>query len=113
MHFGAAIERSKQFPWKVRAVLVCTSGIGSSKLLAVRIHKELPQIELIGHLSWYEAVRLPADDYDLIISTVNLPLASDRYIKISPLLTEDEATKLRAFIHDITLKTKSPPRCRC
>lgn len=108
MHFGAAIERSKQFPWKVRAVLVCTSGIGSSKLLAVRIHKELPQIELIGHLSWYEAVRLPADDYDLIISTVNLPLASDRYIKISPLLTEDEATKLRAFIHDITLKNKEP-----
>ncbi|GAA0134393.1 mannitol operon transcriptional activator MtlR [Paenibacillus sp. YSY-4.3] len=108
MHFGAAIERSKQFPWKVRAVLVCTSGIGSSKLLAVRISKELPQIELIGHLSWYEAVRLPADNYDLIISTVNLPLASDRYIKISPLLTEDEAVRLRAFIHDITLKNKEP-----
>ncbi|WP_055108253.1 BglG family transcription antiterminator [Paenibacillus ihumii] len=108
MHFGAAIERLKQLPWKVRAVLVCTSGIGSSKLLAVRISKELPQIELIGHLSWYEAVRLPADDYDLIISTVNLPLASDRYIKISPLLTEDETVKLRDFIHDITLKSKEP-----
>ncbi|MFD3257057.1 BglG family transcription antiterminator [Paenibacillus lentus] len=108
MHFGAAIERLQQFPWKVRAVLVCTSGIGSSKLLAVRISKELPQIELIGHLSWYEAVRLPADDYDLIISTVNLPLSSDRYIKISPLLTEDETIRLRTFIQDITLKNMEP-----
>ncbi|MNJ35346.1 Transcriptional regulator MtlR [compost metagenome] len=108
MHFGAAIERLKQIPWKVRAVLVCTSGIGSSKLLAVRISKELPQIELTGHLSWYEAVRLPTDDYDLIISTVNLPLASDRYIKISPLLTEDETDKLRSFIHEITLKNMEP-----
>lgn len=108
MHFGAAIERLQQFPWKVRAVLVCTSGIGSSKLLAVRISKELPQIELIGHLSWYEAVRLPVDDYDLIISTVNLPLSSDRYIKISPLLTEDETVRLRTFIQDITLKNMEP-----
>lgn len=108
MHFGAAIERLQQFPWKVRAVLVCTSGIGSSKLLAVRISKELPQIELIGHLSWYEAVRLPADDYDLIISTVNLPLSSDRYIKISPLLTEDETIRLRTFIQNITLKNMEP-----
>ncbi|AZK47610.1 BglG family transcription antiterminator [Paenibacillus lentus] len=108
MHFGAAIERLKQIPWKVRAVLVCTSGIGSSKLLAVRISKELPQIELIGHLSWYEAVRLPTDEYDLIISTVNLPLESDKYIKISPLLTEDETDKLRSFIHGITLKNMEP-----
>lgn len=108
MHFGAAIERLKQIPWKVRAVLVCTSGIGSSKLLAVRISKELPQIELIGHLSWYEAVRLPMDEYDLIISTVNLPLEADKYIKISPLLTEDETDKLRSFIHGITLKSMEP-----
>ncbi|WP_051107688.1 BglG family transcription antiterminator [Paenibacillus fonticola] len=106
MHFGAALERLKQIPWKVRAVLVCTSGIGSSKLLAVRISKELPQIELIGHHSWYEAVRLPGDEYDLIISTVSLPLDSDKYIKISPLLTDEETARLRSFIQDITLKNK-------
>lgn len=104
MHFGAAIERTKQFSRQIRALLVCTSGIGSSKLLAVRISKELPQIQLIGHVSWFEATRIPEEDYDLIISTVDLPLPSDQYIKLSPLLTLEETEKLRSFIQENTLK---------
>ncbi|MBW7458713.1 PTS sugar transporter subunit IIA, partial [Paenibacillus sepulcri] len=103
MHFGASLERLKQFPRHVRALLVCTSGIGSSKLLEVRINKELPQIDLIGRASWFEASRYPEDQYDLIISTVDLPVESDRYIKISPLLTAEEAVKLRTYIQTITL----------
>ncbi|WP_419876198.1 BglG family transcription antiterminator [Candidatus Pristimantibacillus sp. PTI5] len=104
MHFGASLERLKPFPRKVRAVLVCTSGIGSSKLLAVKIAKELPQIELIGHYSWFEARRLPPSRYDLIISTVDLPLEPDRYIKLSPMLTPEETNKLRSYIEGTTLK---------
>ncbi|KRE47870.1 hypothetical protein ASG81_08130 [Paenibacillus sp. Soil522] len=104
MHFGASLERLKTFPRKIRAVLVCTSGIGSSKLLAVKIAKELPQIELIGHYSWFEATRLAPDRYDLIISTVDLPLEPDRYIKLSPMLPHEETNKLRAYIEGTTLK---------
>lgn len=104
MHFGASLERLKPFPRKIRAVLVCTSGIGSSKLLAVKIAKELPQIELIGHYSWFEATRLAPDRYDLIISTVDLPLEPDRYIKLSPMLPHEETNKLRAYIEDTILK---------
>lgn len=104
MHFGASLERLKPYPRKVRAVLVCTSGIGSSKLLAVKIAKELPQIELIGHYSWFEARRLPSNRYDLIISTVDLPLEPDQYIKLSPMLSTEESNKLRAYIEDTTLK---------
>lgn len=108
MHFGASLERLKPFPRKIRAVLVCTSGIGSSKLLAVKIAKELPQIELIGHFSWFEARRLPPNRYDLIISTVDLPLEPDRYIKLSPMLSQEETTKLRSYIEGTTLKKESP-----
>ncbi|NIK78199.1 mannitol operon transcriptional antiterminator [Paenibacillus castaneae] len=108
MHFGASLERLQPFPRKIRAVLVCTSGIGSSKLLAVKIAKELPQIDLIGHYSWYEATRLPPSRYDLIISTVELPLDPDRYIKLSPMLTPEETNKLRAYIEGTTLKKVIP-----
>lgn len=98
MHFGAAIERWQMAPKHVRALLVCTSGIGSSKLLAVRITKEIPQIEIIGNYSWYEASRVPQDQYDFIISTVDLPIEPERYIKLSPLLTREETDKLRGYI---------------
>ncbi len=104
MHFGAALVRIQQLSRKVRALLVCTSGIGSSKLLAVRIEKELPQIELLAHISWFEATRISEEDYDLVISTVDLPLPSDQYFKLSPLLSKDEVEKLRLFIQNITLK---------
>ncbi|MFC4101888.1 PRD domain-containing protein [Paenibacillus xanthanilyticus] len=101
MHFGAALERANLLTVPVRALLVCTSGIGSSKMLAVRITKELPQIELIGRVSWFEAVRTPPSDYDLIISTVDLPIKPERYIKLSPLLTSEETERLRKFVHKL------------
>src|SRR5690554_642788 len=104
MHFGASLVRIQQLSRRVKALLVCTSGIGSSKLLAVRIEKELPQIELLAHISWFEATRISEDEYDLVISTVDLPLPPDQYFKLSPLLTKDEVGKLRQFIQNITLK---------
>lgn len=64
-------------------------------MLAVRLTKELPQINIVGNASWFEAARIPEKDYDLIISTVDLPLPPDQYIKLSPLLTKDEAERLR------------------
>ncbi|BBI36373.1 BglG family transcription antiterminator [Cohnella abietis] len=107
MHFGAAVERWKLTPGNVRVLLVCTSGIGSSKLLAVRITKEIPQVQLLGHYSWYEASRMPQDRYDLIVSTVDLPIESERYIKLSPLLTREEAEKLRLHVRELALSLSS------
>ncbi|MFF2482375.1 BglG family transcription antiterminator [Paenibacillus sp. NPDC058071] len=103
MHFGASIERLNQLR-PVRAIIVCTSGIGSSKLLAARIAKQFPRIELIGNYSWYEASRISQHQYDLIVSTVDLPIDPQRYIKISPLLTAEETEKLRTFMGSLSVK---------
>ncbi|AOZ92608.1 BglG family transcription antiterminator [Paenibacillus crassostreae] len=104
MHFGASEERLSQLRRNVRAILVCASGLSSSRLLATRLAKEMPQIEVLGNISWYEAARLPEEDYDLIISTIELPLTKDRYIKISPLLTGEESEKLLNYIQNTTLR---------
>ncbi|WP_336787724.1 BglG family transcription antiterminator [Paenibacillus sp. MMO-177] len=98
MHFGASLERLKQLRQNVRAILVCSSGIGSSKLLQIRLQKELPEIHIVDRVSWYEASRTEKDKYDLIISTVDLPLNGEQYIKVSPLLTQAETDRLRAFV---------------
>ncbi|WP_248929564.1 BglG family transcription antiterminator [Paenibacillus hamazuiensis] len=104
MHFGASLERQKQFGRSVRAFIVCTSGIGTSNMLAVRLTNELPQVEIVGHASWFEAARIPESEYDLIISTIDLPLPEHRYMKLSPLLTKEEAERLRLFIQNVTLQ---------
>ncbi|NUU60540.1 BglG family transcription antiterminator [Paenibacillus agri] len=109
MHFGASMERLNQLRRSVRAILVCASGLSSSRLLATRLNKELPQIEVMGNVSWYEAARLPEEDYDLIISTIDLPLPGDRYIKISPLLTGEEIEKLLSYIQNTVPKEREEP----
>lgn len=76
-------------------------------MLATRLQTEFPQIEVIGRASWYEAVRIPKDAYDLIISTVELPLPARQYIKLSSLLTTEEAEALRTFIREGVL-SRSP-----
>ncbi|MEK3673144.1 BglG family transcription antiterminator [Paenibacillus sp. FSL R10-2771] len=106
MHFGASVERLNQLRRNVRAILVCASGLSSSRLLATRLSKEMPQIEILGNISWYEAARLPDVDYDLIISTIDLPIDKERYIKISPLLTGEEIEKLLNYIQNTTLRER-------
>ncbi|WP_281883453.1 BglG family transcription antiterminator [Paenibacillus sp. YYML68] len=106
MHFGAALERLNSQGGGMRIVVVCTSGIGFSKMLAMRLAKEFPQVNITGHASVFEAVRLPKADYDLIVSTVDLPLDQQRYMKLSPLLPEAEVERLRSRIRSIPIRSR-------
>lgn len=107
MHFGAALERHKQLGSNVRAIVVCTSGIGSSKLLQIRLQKEFPQLEIVDRVSWYEASRIPADRYDFVITTIHLPLDPSQYVLVSPLLTQSESDRLRSYIRSNMLSRKT------
>ncbi|QOS80692.1 BglG family transcription antiterminator [Paenibacillus sp. JNUCC31] len=110
MHFGASIERLRVLKREVRAVVVCTSGIGSSRMLSSRLSKEIPEIRIVDSVSWYEAARIPKAEYDLVLSTVDLPMDKHQYYKVSPLLTAEESERLRHFIRTTTLQREhSPP----
>lgn len=109
MHFGASLERLKQLRRDVRAILVCSNGIGSSKLLQIRLQKELPQILIVDRVSWYEASRTAKDKYDIIISTIDLPIDRAQYMKVSPLLTQGETDRLRSFVQTVLSQKRSDP----
>ncbi|WP_342552433.1 BglG family transcription antiterminator [Paenibacillus sp. FSL R7-0652] len=104
MHFGASIERLRALKQEIRAIIVCSSGIGSSRMLSSRLSKEFPEIRIIDSVSWYEAARMPAEEYDLVLSTVDLPMEEEQYYKVSPLLTAEESERLRHFIKTRTLR---------
>lgn len=111
MHFGASIERLRALKREIRAIIVCTSGIGSSRMLSSRLSKEIPEIRIMDSVSWYEAARIPTDQYDLVLSTVDLPMDEHQYYKVSPLLTAEESERLRHFIRTTTLQRQhSKPR---
>ncbi|MGP3784002.1 BglG family transcription antiterminator [Paenibacillus sp. 1A_MP2] len=112
MHFGASIERLRVLKREIRAVVVCTSGIGSSRMLSSRLSKEIPEIRIVDSVSWYEAARIPKTEYDLVLSTVDLPMDKHQYYKVSPLLTAEESERLRHFIRTTTLQREHSPHLK-
>ncbi|TSB48200.1 BglG family transcription antiterminator [Alkalicoccobacillus porphyridii] len=104
MHFGSAMERQQQKN-PLKAMVICSSGIGSSKLLASRLEKEFPEIEQIDNISLFDFKKREARFYDLIISTVPLP-QSEQYFLVKPFLSKEETEQIRQHIK--TLKKKRP-----
>jgi mannitol operon transcriptional antiterminator len=94
MHFGAALDRGQgNFPNSV--LIICPSGIASSKILASRLEKAFPQIRRLHNASLFDLEKLDAKGFDLVVSTVPLQIPDDLYVQVKPLLSEDEVGRIR------------------
>ncbi|KZM58877.1 PTS sugar transporter [Geobacillus stearothermophilus] len=92
LHFAAALMRKKK-GWRV--LVICSSGLGTAKILATRLKKEIPDIVSLEQASAFEWKGKDVSAYDLVISTVPLPEEYGPHIVVSPMLTEEEARKIR------------------
>lgn len=100
LHFGSALVMQEE-ELSIKALVVCPTGIGTSKLLASRIKKKIVGIGSIEIKSIKEMQQQNnLSSYDLIISTVKLPFTNLDYILVSPLLSEENIVTIRNFIRD-------------
>ena len=103
MHFGAALDRAQgSFPRTV--LVVCPSGLATTRVLASRLEKALPQIQNIRNSSLFDLEELNLDDFDLVVSTVSLPAPSDSYVQVQPLISEDEVERIRNHLREKSLE---------
>ena len=96
MHLGAALERNKE---KIKTVVVCNTGIGTSEVLHARLEKEFPDLELIDVLSYANLMEYDGE-VDLIISTTPLDIDSP-YILVRALLGDEDINLINATIDKI------------
>lgn len=100
LHFQAALERqqSKQ-KQPIKAILICTTGMGTSQLLAAKIKRYFQDLDLAAT---YPVSKLNQgiDIYhpDVLISTVPLENAVVPTIYVTPLFNELDQEKLSSFI---------------
>lgn len=100
MHLAAAVERKKDL---IRTLVVCTSGIGSSQLLATKLKKHFAQLDIKEISSIIEINSSKLNNIDIIISTV--PMNTEKPIlNISPLLTQNDIDKTINFINNLNKK---------
>lgn len=83
---------------KMATLIVCPNGIGTASILKMRLHKEIPEINLIKIAKASELNEVEPARYDLILSTVNLPGFNWNYIVVSPLLLDDEIQQIKTRI---------------
>jgi mannitol operon transcriptional antiterminator len=99
MHFGAALDRGQgEFPQKV--LVICSAGIGSARMLASRLEKAFPQIRLIQNASLFDLEDFDPDGFDLVVSTIPLPIPSGSYVQVHPLLSEDQVESIRDHLRE-------------
>jgi len=96
LHLGAAFERAKK---PLRALVVCSSGIGTSQLLAVRLERWFKNIEVVDIVSSLSLNDVMSDNVDFIISTVSVE-SNKPVINITPLFTQSDIKKLENFIDE-------------
>lgn len=96
MHFGSVLlglEGEKD----LKAYVVCSSGIGTSKMLISRLLREVPEVAEAKNISLFELNELQIGDRDLVISTIYLHDYTGEYIIVSPFMTAEDSKQVQLY----------------
>lgn len=100
IHFKAAIDRNeKKKREKLKVLLVCASGYGSSKLLAQQL-KDRYRVNIVDTIPRYLfEKKIKEENVDLVLTTVLIDdyTGNKKIIKVNPILTEEDLEKLDKF----------------
>ncbi|GEM04851.1 transcriptional regulator MtlR [Halolactibacillus miurensis] len=97
LHFAAAtIERAS--PQHLSVLVICSSGLGTSKMVSSQLTNKISGISRIDQASLFELESRDLADYDLILSTIPLKDYVEKYTLISTILTEEDIEKINVLI---------------
>ena len=96
IHFASSYEQiyRKNF---IRALVICASGIGSSKILGSQIRKNIPEIKNLEYTIPSKVTKSLVNNYDVVISSIELEQDID-YLLIPTILKEKDINLIREKI---------------
>lgn len=103
LYFAVSLDNITKKTFRI--LVVCSSGMGSSKMLASRLEREIPEIYVRKIVSLIGLGKEDLSDYDLILSTIPLYLDQEMYLKVSPLLNPQELALVKEKIRRHKHKT--------
>lgn len=106
MHIAAALEKNMSDE-KVKVVIACHTGIGTSRLLMSIIGKEFKSIEVKKTISSIniDTEKLKDEGIDFIISTVGLKV-DYKYIRVNTIITEQDKMLIEDNIRRVLKRKK-------
>ncbi len=98
-YIGAALERMKEKGRQVLTVtLVCTTGVGTSQFLSVKLGQLFPDLEITNVIPSNQAAALKPGEQELVISTVPLQREDLNVIQVSSVLNDTDIRRIERYI---------------
>lgn len=93
-HFASSFEKHG-YAKDYKVLVVCSSGIGTSKILKTRLERSIPDIEHIDVVRAVDLVNVDIYPYEVIFSTIPLTGFEYPYTLIDPILDEQEIEMIK------------------
>lgn len=103
LYFAVSLDNVMKRSFRI--LVVCSGGMGSSKMLSHRLEQEIPEICVRKEVSLIGFGQENLDEYDLILSTIPLYIDKRNYLKVSPLLSRNELEQIHEAIKRHKYKT--------
>ena len=107
IYICAAIEKYQKYSNSSNVILVCNSGIGTSKLLQQKINEKF-NFNILNVVSVHILNNIDTSDVDFLISTIELSNCKLPYVCISPLLNEEDYLKLQQISKKTLTHSNAP-----
>lgn len=100
LHFGAALLQQEE-QVALSALVVCASGIGTSRMLVTRLKQAIPQLKTLKTISLFELTKeMESHPYDLLVSTIDLGQVDYEYFHVTPILSEREISQIEVYLQN-------------
>lgn len=106
LYFQASMERLSN---PVRMALVTDLGMGLNQLFLNKIKMSMIHVEKISTISLHDFDKAMLEQYDLIVTTSDLNIASEKILKVDSLLSDQEISQMKRrinFLNSKKCKTK-------
>lgn len=97
IHFAASYEKHVKSQ-NLSALVVCANGIGTAKILEMRLKKNIPELTDIHVSRVMDLNYLNFNQYNIVLSTIALPGFPLNYKMVTPLLLNSEAKEIRDYL---------------
>lgn len=103
IHIGAALERLST---KTKAIVVCSTGMGTSQLVVSRLENRIKNLEIVGISSYHDIYKFDTADFDLIISTIPITYDSKPVVRINVFVTDNDIRAITEYMNNILSNKK-------
>lgn len=102
MHLAVGVGRLSK---RVKVIVVCSSGIGTSQLISTRLEKRFHEIEIIATIPLNLLKGEIISKADLIISTIPGILNSPKFVYVSAILGAADVLKIKNALEKLDIKS--------